>query len=91
MERRFAAGAAELLARYGAERPEDILGRASAYREACVWRRRRPKKREAVEQALAGHIARDEETRRRLLELVHPFAPHGDGHLRRIRRPSPGR
>ena len=29
----------------------------------------------AVEQALAGHIARDEETRRRLLELVHPFAP----------------
>ena len=32
------------------------------------------KKREAVEQALAGHIARDEETRRRLLELVHPFA-----------------
>ena len=28
-----------------------------------------------VEQALAGHIARDEETRRRLLELVHPFAP----------------
>ena len=30
---------------------------------------------QAVEQALAGHIARDEETRRRLLELVHPFAP----------------
>ena len=30
---------------------------------------------EVVEQALAGHIARDEETRRRLLELVHPFAP----------------
>ena len=28
-----------------------------------------------MEQALAGHIARDEETRRRLLELVHPFAP----------------
>ncbi|MFR5862065.1 MAG: AAA family ATPase, partial [Flavonifractor plautii] len=26
-------------------------------------------------EALAGHIARDEETRRRLLELVHPFAP----------------
>ncbi len=74
-KRRFAAGAAELLARYGAERPEDILGRASAYREACVVAAEAAKKREAVEQALAGHIARDEETRRRLLELVHPFAP----------------
>ena len=74
-KRRFAAGAAELLARYGAERPEDILGRASAYREACVVAAEAAKKREAVEQALAGHIAQDEETRRRLLELVHPFAP----------------
>ncbi|MFQ7854535.1 MAG: hypothetical protein ACLRIS_04800 [Flavonifractor plautii] len=53
----------------------DILGRASAYREACVVAAEAAKKREAVEQALAGHIARDEETRRRLLELVHPFAP----------------
>ena len=60
-KRRFAAGAAELLARYGAERPEDILGRASAYREACVVAAEAAKKREAVEQALAGHIARDEE------------------------------
>ena len=71
-KRRFAAGAAELLARYGAERPEDILGRASAYREACVVAAEAAKKREAVEQALAGHIARDEETRRRLNWCLRP-------------------
>ena len=77
------ARAAEAEARASAEDPlfpgltpdEDILGRASAYREACVVAAEAAKKREAVEQALAGHIARDEETRRRLLELVHPFAP----------------
>ena len=56
-KRRFAAGAAELLARYGAERPEDILGRASAYREACVVAAEAAKKREAVEQALAAQAA----------------------------------
>ena len=90
-KRRFAAGAAELLARYGAERPEDILGRASAYREACVVAAEAAKKREAVEQALAGYLHRPGRgDPPEAAGAGAPLRPHGDGHLRRIRRPLPG-
>ena len=74
-KKRSAAGAAELLARYEAERPQDILGRANAYREACVVAEQAAKKREELERALAGQLKRDTDTRAALLELVRPFAP----------------
>ena len=67
--------AAELLERYEAEGPEDILARASAYREACVVAEQAAKQRESAQSDLDALIAQDENTRKALLELVHPFAP----------------
>ena len=67
--------AAELLERYGVENPEGILTRASAYREACVVAGQAAKQREEAQQALDALLAQDENTRKALLELVHPFAP----------------
>ena len=74
-KRRAAAAAAELLFRYGAERPQDILGRASAYREAWVVAEQAAQKREKLERTLAGQRERDEATQAKLLALVRPFAP----------------
>lgn len=67
--------AAELLERYEAEDPQGILTRASAYREACVVAGQAAKQREEAQQALDALLAQDENTRKALLELVHPFAP----------------
>ncbi len=67
--------AAELLERYGVENPEGILTRANAYREACVVAGQAAKQREEAQQALDALLAQDENTRKALLELVHPFAP----------------
>ena len=67
--------AAELLERYEAEDPQAILTRASAYREACVVAGQAAKQREEAQQALDALLAQDENTRKALLELVHPFAP----------------
>ncbi|OUN83382.1 hypothetical protein B5G06_07500 [Flavonifractor sp. An52] len=67
--------AAELLERYEAEDPQGILNRASAYREACVVAGQAAKQREEAQQALDALLAQDENTRKVLLELVHPFAP----------------
>ena len=67
--------AAELLERYEAEDPQGILNRASAYREACVVAGQAAKQREEAQQALDALLAQDENTRKALLELVHPFAP----------------
>lgn len=67
--------AAELLERYEAESPEDILARASAYREAQVVAGQAAKQRESAQSDLDALIAQDENTRKALLELVHPFAP----------------
>ena len=53
-KRRFAAGAAELLARYGAERPEIFWAGPAPTGRRVWWRRRRPKKREAVERPWPG-------------------------------------
>ena len=67
--------AAELLERYEAEDPQGILNRASAYREACVVAGQAAKQREEAQQALDALLTQDENTRKALLELVHPFAP----------------
>ncbi len=67
--------AAELLACYGAQVPEDILTRANAYRERCVVAAEADKKREAVERALAELAAQQEALNTELLELTHTFAP----------------
>ena len=67
--------AQELLERYGAESPEDILARASAYREACAVAEQAAKAQENAQKELDALLAQDENTRKALLELVHPFAP----------------
>lgn len=74
-KKRAGALAAELLERYEAEDPQAILTRASAYREACVVAGQAAKQREEAQQALDALLAQDENTRKALLELVHPFAP----------------
>ena len=74
-KKRAGALAAELLERYEAEDPQAILTRASAYREACVVAGQAAKQREEAQQALDALLAQDEQTRKALLELVHPFAP----------------
>ena len=74
-KKRSAVGAAEILARYEAESPQDILGRANAYRESWVVAEQAAQKREELERTLAELNRRDESTREKLLELVHPFAP----------------
>ena len=74
-KKRAAGAAAELLARYWAGNPQEILGRANAYREAWVVAAEAGKKREELERALAELTERDETTREKLLALVRPFAP----------------
>ena len=74
-KKRAGALASELLERYEAEDPQGILNRASAYREACVVAGQAAKQREEAQQALDALLAQDENTRKALLELVHPFAP----------------
>ena len=74
-KKRAAAASAEILARYEAETPQDILGRANSYRESRVVAEQAAKKREELERTLSELNQRDEATRSRLLELVHPFAP----------------
>ena len=74
-KKKAGALAAELLERYEAEDPQGILTRASAYREACVVAGQAAKQREEAQQALDALLAQDENTRKALLELVHPFAP----------------
>lgn len=74
-KKRAAAARAECLTRYGVQTPDDILARASAYRERWVVAAEAARRREAVEQSLAELNAQDEDTRRALLELVHTFAP----------------
>ena len=74
-KKKAGALAAKLLERYEAEDPQGILNRASAYREACVVAGQAAKQREEAQQALDALLAQDENTRKALLELVHPFAP----------------
>ena len=74
-KKRAGTRAAQLLARYEAQTPQDILTRANAYREACVVAGQAAKQRQEAQQALDALLAQDENTRKALLELVHPFAP----------------
>ncbi len=74
-KKKAGALAQELLERYEAESPEDILARASAYREACAVADQAVKGRESAQKELDALLAQDENTRKALLELVHPFAP----------------
>ena len=73
--KRAAARRAELLARYAAAAPEDILARANAYREKCAAAEAAAGRRQAAEEALSALTEQDETTRAALLELVRPFAP----------------
>ena len=73
--KRAAACRGELLSRYGAAAPEDILARANAYREKCSAAEAASGRRQAAEEALSALTEQDETTRAALLELVRPFAP----------------
>ena len=64
-----------LLARYGAESPEDILARASAYREAQAVADQAARQQEEARRGLEELAAQAEAIREGLLELVRPFAP----------------
>ena len=66
---------ADVLERYGANTPDDILTRANAYRERCVVAAEAARRREAVERSLVELTAQDQETKAKLLALVHTFAP----------------
>ena len=66
---------AQLLARYGADYPDDILARANAYREKWVSVEEARRGAEAVESSIAGLTARREALWRQLLDFVRPFAP----------------
>ncbi|WP_130869606.1 ATP-binding protein [Intestinimonas massiliensis (ex Afouda et al. 2020)] len=66
---------ADVLERYSANTPDDILTRANVYRERCVVAAEAARRREAVEQSLAELTARDQDTKTKLLALVHTFAP----------------
>ena len=73
--RRHRAAQADVLARYGAERPEDITRRAEVYREKC----RAVESAQAQVQAVTGSMAQMKAQREglfaALLALVKPFAP----------------
>ena len=66
---------AHVLERYGANTPDDILTSANAYRERWVVAAEAARRREAVERSLAELTAQDQETKAKLLALVHTFAP----------------
>ncbi len=74
-KKRAASAGAELLEHYEVDSPEGILARASAYRESRVVADQAVKQRESAQQALEALLAQDEQIRKDLLELVHPFAP----------------
>ncbi len=74
-KKRAASLARELLERYGAQTPQDILARANAYREARVVAEQAARQKESAQADLDALTARDETTRQALLELVRPFAP----------------
>lgn len=62
-----------LLARYGAEYPDDILTRANTYRERTVAAQEAARKLEAVERSAADLAGQKEALLQGLLDTVHPF------------------
>lgn len=64
-----------LLARYGAEYPDDILKKANEYRELCIQKQEAERRAEAVEASREQLKAQKEELTTGLLRLVHSFEP----------------
>lgn len=73
--RRHEETVAALLSRYGAAAPEDIPGRAGAYRERYTAAQEALRRTEAAENAARDLGAQKETLTASLLELVHTFAP----------------
>lgn len=65
----------ELLARYHVSFPDDILGRANAYREKWVSVEEARRGAEAVESSIRDMTAQQQALWVKLLDFVHPFAP----------------
>lgn len=66
----------EILEKYGAQYPDDILARANAYREKCVEAQEAARKAEAVEQSATQLEKQKAELLSGLLEIVHSFEPN---------------
>lgn len=67
--------AAQLLARYAAQTPEDILSRSAAYRDKVSAAQEAQREEQAVERERDKLSAQREELTGQLLALVKPFAP----------------
>ena len=74
-QRRYETARAALLARYGAQFPDDILARANDYRERYTAAQEAERKLQAVEDSARNLAGQREELKAGLLELVHTFAP----------------
>lgn len=66
---------AELLRRYDAQAPQDILSRAAAYRDKCAAAQEAGQELQAVERERDKLSAQREELTGQLFALVRPFAP----------------
>lgn len=73
--RKQKASLAELLGRYDAQGPEDILSRSAAYRDKCTAVQEARRELQAVERERDKLVAQREELTGQLLALVKPFAP----------------
>lgn len=73
--RRREKALAELLGRYEAQSPEDILSRLSSYRDKCSAAQEAQRELQAVERERGKLAAQREELTGQLLALVKPFAP----------------
>lgn len=72
---KLTAEAEELLSRYSAEYPDDIITRANAFREKWVAAQEARRSAEAVEDSRRRLIAQREELTASLMYLVHTFEP----------------
>ena len=72
---RLTAEAEELLGRYSAEYPDDIIARANAFREKWVAAQEARRNAEAVAEARRRLIAQRDELTGALMDLVHTFEP----------------
>ncbi|HJG87320.1 AAA family ATPase [Pseudoflavonifractor capillosus] len=72
---RLTAEAEELLGRYSAEYPDDIMARANAFREKWVAAQEARRSAEAVEDSRRRLTAQRDELTGALMDLVHTFEP----------------
>ena len=73
--RKIQKQAAEILHRYGVQRPEEILALAQSYRERCQTAEEAERQAETIRNALAERQEKRDGTKRKLLDFVHTFAP----------------